>query len=182
MEERTRPGSARDRGMARSARRVIAKEGVERAHYLLEALIDKARRAGVDLPYKATTAYVNTIPVNSEERNPGDDEIEERCAPTCAGTRWRWSCRPTSTDRRPRRPHRHASPRSATLYEVGFNHFFHGPRRRPTAATWSTSRATPRPASTRAPSSKGRLTEEQLDQLPPARSPAAGCRRTRTRG
>jgi pyruvate dehydrogenase E1 component len=41
---------------------VIEQEGGARAHYLLEQLIDQARRSGVNLPYKATTAYVNTIP------------------------------------------------------------------------------------------------------------------------
>ena len=49
---------------------VLSNEGVERAHHLIEALIDKARRAGANLPYKATTAYVNTIAVSDEARNP----------------------------------------------------------------------------------------------------------------
>src|SRR5690349_21968454 len=57
---------------------VIAEEGMERAHHLIEALIDKARRAGGHLPYKATTAYLNTIHVNDEARNPGDEELEYR--------------------------------------------------------------------------------------------------------
>src|SRR5690348_11034002 len=51
---------------------------VERAHQLVEALIDKARRAGANLPFKATTAYVNTIAVNDEARKPGDEELEYR--------------------------------------------------------------------------------------------------------
>src|SRR6476646_5047919 len=57
---------------------VIAEEGIPRAHDLIEALIDRARRAGANLPYKATTAYVNTIHVNDEARNPGDPELESR--------------------------------------------------------------------------------------------------------
>jgi len=57
---------------------VIAEVGKERAHHLIEALIDKARRAGAHLPYKATTAYLNTIHVNDEARNPGDEELEYR--------------------------------------------------------------------------------------------------------
>ena len=41
---------------------VIETEGVERAHFLIESLVDQARRAGANLPYKADTAYINTIP------------------------------------------------------------------------------------------------------------------------
>ena len=72
---------------------VLATEGVERAHFLIEALIDKARRAGAHLPYKATTAYLNTIHVNDEARNPVTRRSSTACAPTCAGTRSRWSCK-----------------------------------------------------------------------------------------
>ena len=57
---------------------VIGAEGDERAHFLLEQLIDHARQAGIDVPFSATTAYVNTIPVDQEERSPGNIEIEER--------------------------------------------------------------------------------------------------------
>src|SRR6476619_8327131 len=57
---------------------VIASEGGERAHFLLERLIDQARQAGIDLPFSANTAYVNTIPTDQEERSPGNIEIEER--------------------------------------------------------------------------------------------------------
>ena len=47
---------------------VIEAEGVERAHFLLEQMIDKARRSGANLPYSANTAYVNTIPPHMEDR------------------------------------------------------------------------------------------------------------------
>jgi len=57
---------------------VIAAEGPDRAHYLLERLIDEARQAGIDHPFSANTAYVNTIPADQEERSPGNIEIEER--------------------------------------------------------------------------------------------------------
>ncbi|MEP7303656.1 MAG: hypothetical protein ABI699_19235, partial [Caldimonas sp.] len=50
---------------------VIASEGGERAHFLLEQLIDHARQAGLDMPFSANTAYVNTIPTDQEERTPG---------------------------------------------------------------------------------------------------------------
>jgi len=55
---------------------VLAKEGPERAHFLLDKLIDKARRSGAHIPHSANTAYVNTIPHNQEEPTPGDPEIE----------------------------------------------------------------------------------------------------------
>ena len=57
---------------------VIGAEGRERAHFLLEQLIDHARQAGIDMPFSANTAYVNTIPTDQEERTPGNIEIEER--------------------------------------------------------------------------------------------------------
>ncbi len=57
---------------------VIEREGVERAHFLLETLIEEARRAGANLPYSANTAYLNTIPESSEEHTPGDPAIEWR--------------------------------------------------------------------------------------------------------
>jgi pyruvate dehydrogenase E1 component len=57
---------------------VIETEGPERAHFLLERLIDASRQAGIDVPFSANTAYVNTIPTDQEERCPGNIEVEER--------------------------------------------------------------------------------------------------------
>jgi pyruvate dehydrogenase E1 component len=57
---------------------VIDREGPERAHFLLETLIDKARRSGAYIPFSANTAYVNTIPTHLETPNPGNLEYEER--------------------------------------------------------------------------------------------------------
>ena len=51
---------------------VIQSEGIHRAHFLIEALIDKARRAGANLPYKATTSYLNTIHPSEEAKIPGE--------------------------------------------------------------------------------------------------------------
>ena len=45
---------------------VLLNEGAERAHFLLEKLVEKARRSGAYLPYSANTAYVNTIPVDQQ--------------------------------------------------------------------------------------------------------------------
>jgi len=57
---------------------VLDREGPERAHYLLERLIDQARRSGAHIPYSPNTAYVNTIPPHLETPHPGNLEIEER--------------------------------------------------------------------------------------------------------
>ncbi|TXT18798.1 MAG: pyruvate dehydrogenase E1 component, partial [bacterium] len=104
---------------------VIEEEGAERAHFLLERLIDKARRSGAYLPYNATTAYVNSIPVHLQEKHPGDVAIETRIKSLI-----RWNavaCVMRANEKAPGVGGHIASYQSAaTLYEVGFNHFFHG--------------------------------------------------------
>ena len=57
---------------------VMEREGPSRAHYLLERLVDQARRNGAYLPYSANTAYLNTIPAGAEERSPGNQQLEAR--------------------------------------------------------------------------------------------------------
>ena len=57
---------------------VLDREGPERAHYLLERLIDLARRSGAQIPFKANTAYLNTIPAGLEAVSPGNQELEAR--------------------------------------------------------------------------------------------------------
>src|SRR5258708_25790995 len=64
---------------------VLEREGPERAHFLLERLIDKARRSGAYIPFSANTAYINTIPTHMQERSPGDVTLEERIRSIC---RW----------------------------------------------------------------------------------------------
>ena len=54
---------------------VIEIEGVERSHYLLERLIDQARRSGVNLPYSAKTASINPIPPHRAQSAPGPPEL-----------------------------------------------------------------------------------------------------------
>ena len=76
---------------------VIETEGIERAHFLIESLVDQARRAGANLPYKANTAYINTIPPHMEPRMPGDAGLEQRIRSTFAGMRWRWWSVPTAS-------------------------------------------------------------------------------------
>ena len=64
---------------------VLEEDGAERGHFLLESLIEKARRSGAYLPFNATTAYLNTIPASQEPTVPGDQTIEARIR---AAIRW----------------------------------------------------------------------------------------------
>ncbi|HEX2486656.1 MAG TPA: pyruvate dehydrogenase (acetyl-transferring), homodimeric type, partial [Myxococcota bacterium] len=102
---------------------VLAREGVERAHYLIERLIDKARRSGVQLPYRLTTAYVNTIPVHEEAKSPGEPGLEHRIRSI---VRWNALAMVVQANRRHGELGGHIASfaSAATLYDVGFNHFF----------------------------------------------------------
>jgi pyruvate dehydrogenase E1 component len=104
---------------------VLANEGTERAHYLLEKLIDKARRSGAYLPFSANTAYINTIPPGKEVRSPGDQELEDRIR---AYVRWNAVAMVLRANQHTNVGGHIASFASAaTLYDVGFNHFWHAP-------------------------------------------------------
>jgi len=102
---------------------VLANEGTERAHFLLETLIDKARRSGAYLPYNATTAYVNTIPTHLQQRLPGNPDMERRIRALI-----RWNAIMTVLRANEKSPgvggHIASFQSAATLYDVGFNHFF----------------------------------------------------------
>lgn len=102
---------------------VLEKEGVDRAHYILERLVAKARKSGAYLPYSATTAYLNTIPANKEERSPGDTEMERRIRSL---VRWNALAMVVQANRKSSELGGHIASfaSSATLYDVGFNHFF----------------------------------------------------------
>jgi pyruvate dehydrogenase E1 component len=105
---------------------VIEVEGIERAHYLLERLIDQARRSGADLPYSANTAYVNTIPPHLEDRFPGERAIERRIR---SYIRWNAMAMVVRANRTSAELGGHIATfaSSATLYDVGFNHFWRAP-------------------------------------------------------
>jgi pyruvate dehydrogenase E1 component len=105
---------------------VMRADGPERAHFLLERMIDAARRAGGHLPFKATTAYVNTIPPHREAKSTGDAAIEWRIR---AATRWNAMAMVVRANRRPGEVGGHIASyaSAATLYDVGFNHFWQAP-------------------------------------------------------
>ncbi|REJ74160.1 MAG: pyruvate dehydrogenase (acetyl-transferring), homodimeric type [Acidobacteria bacterium] len=109
-----------------SLQAVLEREGPERAHFLLETLIDKARRSGAYLPYNATTAYRNTIPPHLEKRSPGDAELEWRIRSII---RWNAMAMVVRANRDDSGLGGHIASfaSAATLYDVGFNHFFHAP-------------------------------------------------------
>ncbi len=105
---------------------VVESDGIERAHYLLERLIDKARRSGADLPYSANTAYLNTIPSQREQYTPGDPALEWRIRSI---NRWNAMARVGKANKRNPELGGHIASyaSAATLYEVGYNHFWHAP-------------------------------------------------------
>lgn len=105
---------------------VLEQEGPERAHYLLEQLIDKARRSGAHLPYKATTAYLNTIPPGQEPHMPGNLEMERKIR---GYIRWNALAMVLRASKKDLELGGHISSfaSSATLYDVGFNHFWRAP-------------------------------------------------------
>jgi pyruvate dehydrogenase (acetyl-transferring), homodimeric type len=104
---------------------LIETGGPKRARYILMSMEEHARRKGVETPPNLTTPYVNTIPVEEEPLYPGDETLERQFR------RWvRWNAAVMVT--RQQRPglavggHISSFAALATLYEVGFNHFFRG--------------------------------------------------------
>ena len=105
---------------------VIEREGAERAHYLIQKQIELARASGINFPYAANTAYVNTIPPDKEERSPGDHELENKIR---SYVRWNALAMVLKTNKAEGALGGHISSfaSAATLYDVGFNHFWHAP-------------------------------------------------------
>src|SRR3954465_15124857 len=104
---------------------VLAHEGNDRAHFLIEQWIDKARRSGAYLPFSANTAYINTIPVEKQVRLPGDFAIEQRIRHY---VRWNAMAMVVRANKDTNVGGHIASFASAAmLYDIGFNHFWHAP-------------------------------------------------------
>lgn len=105
---------------------ILDVEGVDRTHQLLEKLIDHARRCGVNLPYSARTAYLNTIPPHRESYTPGDPELEWRIRSI---NRWNAMAMVVKANRKNSELGGHIASyaSAATLYEIGYNHFWHAP-------------------------------------------------------
>jgi pyruvate dehydrogenase E1 component len=107
---------------------VIEREGPERAHYLLEQLLEEARQHSVDMPFSATTGYVNTIEPSEEAHNPGNLELEGRLR---AYMRWNAMAmvvkanRLNPADGGDLGGHISSFQSLAHMFAVGFNHFWH---------------------------------------------------------
>jgi len=107
---------------------VIEKEGPERAHYLLEQLLEQARQSSIDLPFSANTGYVNTIEPEQEARCPGNITIEKRLR---AYMRWNAMAMVVRANRL--HPHDGGDlgghigsfASLASMWGAGFNHFWH---------------------------------------------------------
>jgi pyruvate dehydrogenase E1 component len=104
---------------------LLARSGQSRARYLMLRLLERAGEQRVAIPALTSTDYVNTIPTALEPFFPGDEEVERRYR------RWiRWNA--AIMVHRAQRPgvgvggHISTYASSASLYEVGFNHFFRG--------------------------------------------------------
>jgi pyruvate dehydrogenase E1 component len=105
---------------------VIDREGAERAHYLLDRMVEMARRSGAHLPFDLTTAYINTIAPGREPSMSGDGALERRIRSII---RWNAMAMVVRAARRGGELGGHIASfaSAATLYDVGFNHFFKGP-------------------------------------------------------
>ncbi len=102
---------------------VLQRDGPQRAHFLIERLIDHARRSGTHLPYQAHTAYLNTIAAHQEQRSGGDHALERRIR---ALIRWNALAMVVRANRVSSELGGHIASfaSAATLYDVGFNHFW----------------------------------------------------------
>lgn len=105
---------------------VVREEGVERAQFLLEEVLEKARLDGVDMPTGINTNYINTIPAAQEPAYPGDTTIEKRIRSII-----RWNAimivlRASKKDL-DLGGHMASFQSSAAFYETCFNHFFRAP-------------------------------------------------------
>jgi pyruvate dehydrogenase E1 component len=105
---------------------VLEREGPERAHFLLERLVDKARRSGAYIPFSANTAYINTIPTHMEERSPGDAALEERIRSYCRWNAMVMVVRANHSDDE-LGGHIASFASVGTMFGIGQNHFWHAP-------------------------------------------------------
>ncbi|NOS89973.1 MAG: pyruvate dehydrogenase (acetyl-transferring), homodimeric type, partial [Methylococcaceae bacterium] len=102
---------------------VLEQDGSERAHFLIEQLVAATRQSGFDIPFSANTAYLNTIPVPRQAQFPGDATIEQKIR---SYVRWNAMMMVLRANKHTNVGGHIASFASAaTLYDVGYNHFWH---------------------------------------------------------
>ena len=102
---------------------LLKAQGPQRAHFILEKLVDFTRRSGTYLPFRPNTAYLNTISKHREPDYPGDRSLERRIE---AYIRWNAMAMVVQANRASSEYGGHIASyaSAATLYEVGFNHFW----------------------------------------------------------
>jgi len=138
---------------------VVAFEGTDKARHLIGSLIEAARKHGIDTPYSATTPYINSIPTEKEPPYPGDRQMEQRLR---ALVRWNAMAMVARANKHTSVGGHIASYQSsATMYEVGFNHFFKGPDH-PEGADMVFFQGHASPGMYARAFLEGRITEEQL--------------------
>ncbi|TAA40919.1 pyruvate dehydrogenase (acetyl-transferring), homodimeric type [Pseudoxanthomonas winnipegensis] len=120
------PDPAETQEWIQSLKAVIDAEGPLRAHQLLEDLVELTRRSGAYLPFSPTTEYVNTIAPNLEAKSPGDSALEWKIRSII---RWNAMAMVVRANRKPGDLGGHIASfaSAATLYDVGFNHFWRAP-------------------------------------------------------
>jgi pyruvate dehydrogenase E1 component len=109
-----------------SLKAVLDTDGPERAHQLLESMVELTRRAGGQLPFNPTTQYINSIPAHLEAKSDGDANLEWRIRSII---RWNAMAMVVRANRKPGDLGGHIASfaSGATLYDVGFNHFWRAP-------------------------------------------------------
>jgi pyruvate dehydrogenase E1 component len=90
---------------------------------LLQQLQIRAHKAGIEIPFTANTPYINTIPREKQPPFPGNREIERRIKSLI---RWNAMAMVVRANKLESGIGGHISTSAATLYEIGFNHFFRG--------------------------------------------------------
>lgn len=140
---------------------LIAEQGTERAQYIMRSLLQRAGARSVGVPMVTTTDYVNTIPVDQEAEFPGNEEFERRYR---AYMRWNAAVMVHRAQRSDIGVGGHISTYAgaATLYEVGFNHFFRG-KDHPSGGDQVFFQGHASPGMYARAFMEGRLTEEDLD-------------------
>jgi len=104
---------------------VIDVDGETRARYLMARLLEHARQRSIGVPSSVSTPYINTIPPEAESPYPGDEYLEKRIR---RFIRWNAAAMVIKANKKADGIGGHLSTfaSSATLYEIGFNHFFQG--------------------------------------------------------
>src|SRR5262245_61281458 len=103
---------------------LIAHQGPDRARFLLETLLAAANKAGAKLPAGVTTPYVNTIAFDEQPPFPGNRDLERRIK---SAVRWNAMAMVLKANKNTNvGGHIATFASAATLYEIGFNHFFRG--------------------------------------------------------